>query len=294
LPDAYIVRDVGSYGYNSFQSPDVELKRLIRQAEVGLSLERPIWTGAGLKPGMRVLDLGCGPGIVSSAMAEMVSDGFVHGIDASPELLNQARKIQALRNTQNLRFSEASIYELPSELCDYDFAYARFLYQHLQEPGKASEQIIQTLTPGGTVCIVDIDDAWLMLQPEPKGFQDFLSLAERGQEKRGGDRRVGRRLAAYLSEAGFEDVQTRVQVVTSHDLGMDAFLNITTGFKHEQVPEADKSTAMNALEEINKLKNTPGAWGAVGVFVCTGRKPIVSENDDVDQGQAKENVKNVH
>ena len=103
------MRDVGSYGYNSFQSPDVELKRLIRQAEVGLSLERPIWTGAGLKPGMRVLDLGCGPGIVSSAMAEMVSDGFVHGIDASPELLNQARKIQALRNTQNLRFSEASI-----------------------------------------------------------------------------------------------------------------------------------------------------------------------------------------
>ena len=284
LPDAYIVRDVGSYGYNSFQSPDEELKRLIRQAEVGLSLERPIWASAGLKPGMRVLDLGCGPGVVSAAMAEMVTDGFVHGVDASPELLNQAREIQALRSTQNLRFSEASIYDLPEELCDYDFAYARFLYQHLEKPQRASEQIIAALAPGGIACIVDIDDAWLMLEPEPEGFQDFLRLAESGQKSRGGNRRIGRQLAAHLTQAGFENVKTRIQVVTSHDLGMDAFLSITTGFKHEQVPGEDKERAMRALEEIDQLRTRPGAWGAVGVFVCTGEKPDSTTSEVVAEG----------
>jgi ubiquinone/menaquinone biosynthesis C-methylase UbiE len=274
------VGDVGSYGYTAFQAPERELARLVAQAEVALNLERPIWADAGLQPGMRVLDLGCGPGVVSAAMAQMVSDGFVHGIDASPELLNQAREIQILRDVQNLQFSEASIYELPPHLRDYDFAYARFLYQHLNHPQKASQQIFNALGCGGIACLVDIDDSWLMLEPEPEQFSAFLQMAEKGQASRGGDRRVGRRLAKYLLDAGFEDVQTKIQVITSHDLGMETFLRITTGFKHEQVPIDDQVFAKSAIEQMQELLSLPYAWGAVGVFVTTGRKPMSIEEND--------------
>lgn len=249
----------------------------MQQAEVGLALERQIWADAGLGPEMRVIDLGCGPGVVSAAMAEMVQRGSVHGIDASSELLAQASRVQELRGVRNLQFSKGDVYELSPTLKDYDFAYARFLYQHLSEPERATTQLRRVLAPGGIACLVDIDDAWLMLQPEPDGLASFLQSAKRGQSERGGDRNVGRKMAGYLSKAGFVDVETKVKVVTSHDIGLDMFLKITTNFKHEQVLDADQQFAKRMLEDIQAFAKTPGAWGAVGVFVATGRKPKQSD-----------------
>jgi len=288
------VGNVGSYQYAQLQSPEEELVRLIQQAEVGLAMERQIWVDAGLHPEMRVVDLGCGPGVVSAALAEMVEGGFVHGLDASPELLEQARRIQQLRGVRNIQFSKGDVYALPTGLRDYDFAYARFLFQHLSEPQRASEQLKQVLAPGGIACLVDIDDSWLMLEPEPDGFKQFLRCAQRGQKHRGGDRNVGRKLAAYLSAAGFEDVETKIKVVTSHDLGLETFLKITTNFKHEQILPEDKIFAEAGIKDLEDFSKLPGAWGAVGVFVTTGRKPGNSdhrfkliESPKFDDGKSK-------
>ena len=222
---------------------------------------------------MRVLDLGCGPGIISTEIAKLVPNGHVHGLDASPELLAVANTVARQGKHENVSFEHGSAYEIPTSTEKFDFAYARFLYQHLEKPERATEQIYEALAPNARFCVVDIDDAWLMLHPEPPSFRDFLDMAQKGQAARGGNRRVGRRLASYFVHHGFQDVQTRVVTLTSHDLGMETFLKITTGFKHEQVDESKQETAQESLQEIREFMKKPGAWGAVGVFVCTGRKP---------------------
>lgn len=267
------MRNVGSYGFSSFSAPQSELDRLIRQAKVGLEFEKKIWATAGLQPDMRVLDIGCGPGVISTEMAKLVPNGHVHGLDASEELLAVAGQIAKQSECENVSFSHGSVYELPQIREPYDFAYARFLYQHLEKPEQATEQIYEALAPGARFCVVDIDDAWLMLHPEPPSFRPFLKLAQEGQTKRGGNREVGRELASYFVHHGFQDVQTRIVTLTSHDLGMETFLKITTGFKHEQVEETQAQQAKSSLQEIHEYMKKPGAWGAVGVFVCTGRKP---------------------
>ena len=84
---------------------------------------------------------------------------------------------------------------------------------------------------------------------------------------------MGRKLAAYLADAGFAPVGVRVYTVTSGDFGMKGLLDLTTGFKFQQLADQDKETAMRERAEIYRLLDHPNAWGFTGVFVATGVKP---------------------
>lgn len=263
----------GSYAFGTFEKDREELERLERQASIALPLERAVWERAGLRPGMRVLDLACGPGIVSQALARHVAPAKVVGVDLSQDLLAEARRLQQeAEPLPNLEFRQGNVYDLDLDDASFDFVYARFLFQHLSEPLRALTTIRRVLRPGGVLCAVDVDDAWLMLQPEPVGFEPFTRAAATGQTARGGDRYVGRKLAACCHEAGLADARTDVQVITSHAIGLKTFLDITTGFKSEQIPVEEREMAEAWLAEIYGLLGEPRAWGAVGVFVITARR----------------------
>src|SRR5262245_46892065 len=66
---------------------------------------------AELEPGMRVLDVGCGPGSITRGLAERVAPGAVVGIDLSRETLEAARADAAARGLANLTYEEQSVYE---------------------------------------------------------------------------------------------------------------------------------------------------------------------------------------
>ena len=75
-----------------------------------------------------------------------------------------------------------------------------------------------------------------------------------------------------LQEAGLEQVDVHVTTVNSHQLGMRNFLDITTGFKKEQVAEEHSGEVTEDLQEIYKWVDMKDAWGFVAVFVATGTK----------------------
>ena len=78
----------GTHRFGEFTSDEAELDRLERQATVAWDLERRVLLEAGLKPGMRVLDLACGPGFISSRIAETVQPGgTVTGVDVNDHLM---------------------------------------------------------------------------------------------------------------------------------------------------------------------------------------------------------------
>ena len=91
---------------------------------------------AGIAPGMRVLDAGCGSGEVTVELARMVgADGHVTGIDADDVLLESAReRVRSLAANATLVRADVTR-ELPAEIAhDHDAAYARFLLSHLRSP----------------------------------------------------------------------------------------------------------------------------------------------------------------
>ena len=262
----------GTYAFGDFDENSKELKRLSRQASIALDLERKLWKDCGLKDGMKAIDLACGPGITSSAMAQMIPNGEVLGIDISEALIQVANANNQKNPLANLSFQTGNVYELTLEENSADFIYSRFLFQHLEHPIKALKNVLKVLKPGGIYCVADVDDGWLMVHPELEEFTSFTKAAAQNQRKNGGDRFVGRKFSSYFNEAGFKHVKQLVVPITSSDIGMKNFLDITTGFKLEQIADDKKDENKKALEKVYGLVEQPNAWGAVGVFVGIGVK----------------------
>ena len=268
--------EFGSYTFGKFTSNDAELARLERQAAVAWEFEREQLLGAGLAPGMRVLDLACGPGFISRRIAEIVGpEGSVCGIDLNGDLLETAANVarQWADRTEpraDLTFAQMNVYELDLPQRAFDFVYARFLFQHLDRPDDALGRIRNVMHPGGTICIADVDDGVFSIMPEPADLNDFMTLAAESQSRLGGDRTVGRKLAYYLKRAGFLNVQPHVAMISSDEIGIAAFLAITTKFKLELIEADHRADAQAMLDRITAQARADDTHALVGVYVATG------------------------
>ena len=152
----------GSYHYDEFKTKTQveELERLYRQACSLLDIERQIWSSIGLSPGDRVLDVGCGSGVVTQEIAKHVYPGEVTGVDISQDLLERGKQAYSTsrqhdvgEKTSHLTFQQGEVTELPFPESTFDVVYARLLFQHLSNPLEALSSIQRVLKPGGLLCI---------------------------------------------------------------------------------------------------------------------------------------------
>jgi len=264
--------DAGSYKFGKFEKNAEELARLKMQATVAIDIERDVWNNAGLKSGMNVLDLACGPGFISCELAQVVGSGTVTGVDISEELIFTAQQAKVSEKVQNVSFRIGNVYELDQPENAFDFVYARFLFQHLENPQLALKNILRVLKPGGILCVLDIDDNWTSFAPESDAFVKFIRKAGAGQKRKGGNRLIGSQLFGLLSDAGFKTVSTKIRPITTEDLGVRMFLGIAVLFRVEMLNKLQKLLALPQLKKIKAAAQAPTAWGSVGVFVTTGTK----------------------
>jgi len=265
--------DAGSYKFGRFEKNTEELERLKLQATIALSTERGAWKTAGLRPGMNVLDVACGPGFTACELATFVGKtGHVTGVDINEELIAVAHQAKASEGVKNVSFSSGNIYGLTLPENSFDFVYARFVFQHLEKPQLALENILNVLKPGGVLCVLDIDDNWTSFSPESDAFIKFIRKTGARQKRKGGNRLIGSHLFGLLSQAGYRDVSTRIYPITSKELGIRYFLGIAVLFRVELLTKLQKLFALPQLWKIKKACKAPDAWGAVGVFVASGTK----------------------
>ncbi len=157
-----------------------------------------------LKPGMRLLDAGCGPGSITIGLAEAVATGEVIGVDRNDAAIDAARALAAQRGCANVRFEVASAYALPYEDGAFDAAFVHALLQHLGEPVRALTEIRRVLKPGGVIGVADADHDGAIFFPPHPAIERSHELREQLRERSGGsDPRVGKRLRSLLHEAGF-------------------------------------------------------------------------------------------
>lgn len=262
----------GSYDFNALGAESGELDRLQLQARRSAELERSLLQQMGLQDGQEVLDLACGPGVISRLIAEVHPGSRVTAMDLNGDLLDAARREAANAGLDRITFVQGDVYAPPLDAGRFDFIYARLLFQHLEDPLRALQSVRTLLKPGGKLCIMDIDDAWLTLVPEPEGFAAFTAAAARAQARQGGDRHIGRNLGRLLESAGYSDVAVHVETVSSRQLGMRAFLDITLGFKRLLLSGAELEAAATTLAAADALVADPQAWAFVGVFLASGSR----------------------
>ena len=265
--------DAGSYKFGRFKKNDVELERLKLQATIALEQEQNIWKQAGLKPGMDVLDLACGPGFTACELAKVIgTEGQVTGVDINERLISTAHQAKESEGVENVSFQLGNLYDLNFPENSFDFVYARFVFQHLEKPEQALSNILKVLKPGGILCILDIDDNWTSFSPESAAFVKFIRTAGAGQKRKGGNRLIGNQLYGLLRKTSYQNVSTRIKPITTEDLGIKYFLGVAVLFRVEMLSKLQKLIALPQLIKIKKAAKDPDAWGAIGVFYTIGTK----------------------
>jgi SAM-dependent methyltransferase len=163
---------------------------------------RRVLLDSGIRPGMRVADLGCGIGTVTALLAELVGpDGHVVGVDASGAQLAKARGRRPAVGT-NTTFVQASATDTGLRPESFDLVYCRFLLLHLPEPEQALAEMRALLKPDGILVCEDGDLTSSGSEP-PSALGAFADLFGRLGPARGLDYTLGRRLYHLVLAAGF-------------------------------------------------------------------------------------------
>ncbi|MFE1802912.1 class I SAM-dependent methyltransferase [Streptomyces sp. NPDC059517] len=161
-----------------------------------------------LKPHMRILDIGCGPGTITADLAELVPDGQVTGVDHAPGILDRARATAAERGLENVDFAVADVHALEYPDDSFCVVHAHQVLQHVGDPVQALREMYRVTKPGGLIAVRDSDYAAMTWYPRSPGLDDWLDLYRRVARANGGEPDAGRRLKSWALAAGFpaEDI----------------------------------------------------------------------------------------
>src|SRR6185436_15270930 len=111
---------------------------------------------AALRPGLDLLDVGCGPGTITVDLARLVAPGRVIGIDRAPEVLAQA-SAHAGGQGVSLDLRVGDVYALPFPDASFDVVHAHQLLQHLSDPVRALAEMRRVLRQDGLLAARDGD-----------------------------------------------------------------------------------------------------------------------------------------
>ncbi|MFI9585257.1 methyltransferase domain-containing protein [Streptomyces sp. NPDC052236] len=161
---------------------------------------------AELRPGLDVLDVGCGPGTITADLAGLVAPGRVTAVDAAEDVLRQARETAAGRGLDNVHFAVADVHALDFPDDSFDVVHAHQVLQHVGDPVRALREMRRVCRPGGVVAARDSDYGAFTWFPAIPALDEWLSLYRRVARANGGEPDAGRRLLSWARAAGFTDI----------------------------------------------------------------------------------------
>ncbi|MFH8389276.1 class I SAM-dependent methyltransferase [Streptomyces sp. NPDC018036] len=159
-----------------------------------------------LKPHMRILDIGCGPGTITADLAALVPDGRVTGVDHAPGILDQARRTADERGLRNVEFAVADVHALEYPDDTFCVVHAHQVLQHVGDPVQALREMHRVTRPGGFIAVRDADYSSMTWYPATPGLDDWLDLYLRVARANGGEPDAGRRLTSWARAAGIRDI----------------------------------------------------------------------------------------
>src|SRR5262245_17812097 len=179
-----------------------ELERLIQQARFFGDLTRQVLSLAGLKPGMRVLDIGCGVGDVSFLAAHLVGpEGSVIGVDKSAEAIHLASQRAATAGLTQVKFLVQDLSELSLDE-PVDALVGRLVLMYFADPAVLLRRLVNFVKPGGLVIFHEFDMEGAKSEPHCESFDSAVRRIKQTLTRAGADPCTGLKLARIFEEAG--------------------------------------------------------------------------------------------
>lgn len=258
---------------------DTEIERLEMKTRGEDVIDQARWAGIG--PGQRVADIGCGSGKTSFHLLDLVQPGGeVVGIDASAERIAYARRTYV---HPNLSFVRHDFLEPLTDLGQFDFIWIRFILEYYRnESATIVQRAYDVLKPGGILCLIDLDHNSLNHHELPPTLSLALSaLMERLEKAENFDPFAGRKLYAHLYDLGMADIQVDMR---SHHLIYGA-LKESDRFNWEQkmlvaarrfgflFNQYYENGVQGFCDDFQLYFSNPRRFAYTPMILCCGKKP---------------------
>jgi ubiquinone/menaquinone biosynthesis C-methylase UbiE len=251
--------------YQVGHHPSIVARLARRTAETAAAFFLPY-----LEPGMRLLDVGCGPGSITSGLAQRVAPGETIGMDPSAEVIATAKSLAKATPARNLSFEVGSIHEPPFAAGTFDAVFTNQVMQHLRRPVDALRQMRSLLAPGGVLGVRVFDWGSAIFYPESEGMRRCLALRFELRRRDGAEPNAGRYLRRWFREAGFGE--TRITTSTESDAVAQATRDRAEMFAFADRPSLADSALECGLATRSDFESFASAWRAWGrdldAFFC--------------------------
>lgn len=225
---------------------DATRARLLERARTS---PREFFTPLALRPGLNVLDVGCGTGDFLRLLAPIVSPGKAVGVDLSETMIAEARQRSAA-GVDNLSFRVGSALELPFQAGSFDRVLATQVLLHIPDAWRALAEMKRVLAPSGVISVSEIDWGTLVVQSSDNELgRRFSDLA--CKELRNG--LIVRELPGQLRELGFNQIAILPEVEVTQDPGAFYTWFVEPSLQHFKrigaFTEAEADTLLSDLKD---------------------------------------------
>lgn len=255
-----------------------EALRLDLKTDPDIVKKQALW--ADLKPDMRVADLGCGAGVTTYSLRELLlPDANIFGVDFSQQRIRYAKNHY---NEKGITFVCKDIREPLEDLGGFDFIWIRFVLEYyLSDSIKILENVLDILNPGGTLCVIDLDFNCLIHYGLPSRLINTVSgIIEHLQATADFDPYVGRKLYSFFYDLGLTNINV---TVSSHNIYFGEMKENQVFNNIKKLEVAGKNSGYDFKEyggdynlffqEFNTTFFNPRRFSYTPLICCCGNKP---------------------
>jgi SAM-dependent methyltransferase len=261
-----------------FMESEEEAQRLDLKTDPKVVNRHARW--AGLLPGMRVADLGCGSGKTTFCLSKIAgTKSQIVGVDNASQRIEFAKKYYS---ADKIDYVLADIRSDLSHLGTFDFIWVRFVMEYYRSNAyEIIQNISKILNPGGILCLIDLDYNCLTHYGLPNRLESAIQGIKRIlEEKADFDPYAGRKLYSYLYDMEYENIDMNME---AHHLifgelnKVDAFnwtKKVEVGGKLSGYAFDDYEGGYEEFfEEFKLIFSHPRRFTYTPIILCRGNKP---------------------
>ncbi len=269
------MKNLSSYNVSEIsENVQNEIKRLNGQINLFWDKEFILYRKNGLKNGIRVLEVGSGPGFLSEKILSEFDDIVLYSLEIDDVLIEFARK--NCSHIDRNKIVHGSILNCNLEEDFFDLIIIRLVLEHLDEPLKAVKKAYELLKKGGKIIVVDNDFAFhLSAYPSVSNLSKLYKAYCNARIKQGGNPYIGRELPSILKKTGFSVEAFETISVHSEIVGDDAFKELEgLGIAVKLLKDGFLSSAdlVSIIKEWNLMINSRNHGILRQLFLSVGKK----------------------
>lgn len=195
---------MSSYDHAGMQGDDPSVTKLYGERTANRNCQYLL---PYIKPTSTILDVGCGPGTITSDFAKLAPEGKVTGVDTSEGIITSAQTTFPPSAQENLAFAVGDAYKLEFPDNTFDIVHAHQVLVHLKDPVAALKEFHRVTKPGGLIAVRDSSPSIVLsLKPDLPVIRSYWAKALAFMPLIGGNVLAGQQLEGWAKEAGFEKV----------------------------------------------------------------------------------------